>query len=253
MFKSFNGKTFISEMATDIEHLALILNQNFKPQPMMTSLTTISGLLRKNKSLDYKSPPLELFFTDLPRHISHEKVEKLRLYFSVDISGDHNQITKFQDPFNQFEFNISIYGINADDRTSELVYALHFDRHIQNENDEPSDEVHPVYHIQFGGRKIKEKKIDFGQALFFDAPRIMHHPMEFILGLDFVLSNFFPVSWDKLRRNGTYVNLIKKYQEYFVYPYFKVLSDYFVENQKELKWGIAKNQIDIYPQLIPRR
>ena len=124
------------------------------------------------------------------------------------------------------------------------MYSMHFDRHIEGGN--ASKEIHPMYHFQFGGRMIEDEPIDKGDVLFLDAPRIMHHPMEFILGLDFLLSNFFPVEWKEIsRKNQNYKNIVKEYQKHFILPYFQSVVEHFDRTTTPI-W----NPVAIYPQLI---
>jgi len=241
---------FIKNLISDIDRLKRLL-MGIKPDINDDTFQNILKSLRRKNRVEYDSDALELKFDDknLPRHLSHSNINNLRLYFSVDLKMDYVKIKKYEDPFKKLEFNIYAYGVNQNNKNgSELVYSLHFDRHIFNEGDNIPNEVHPMYHFQFGGRKLKEKKIDMGQALFFDAPRIMHHPMEFILGLDFVLSNFFPDIWEKLQLVGEYINILKKYQEYFIAPYYQSVVNYFDRKIKTSPW----NAKDIYPQLVER-
>jgi len=105
---------------------------------------------------------------------------------------------------------------------------------------------HPIYHFQLGGRELKDTITDYGQALFLDSPRIMHHPMEFILGIDFVLSNFFPMIWNDIKKKPDYINVLTKYQKQFIFPYFKSIVEYFEDTSNS--W----NPREIYPQLIER-
>ncbi|MFK5970646.1 MAG: hypothetical protein QM487_11075 [Candidatus Marithrix sp.] len=242
---------FIMDLISDIDKLSRLL-KNFTNVTNNKAFQNITASLRRTNKFKYAPEPLELSFENdkLPKHLSHSNIENLRLYFSVDLNIEYKKIAKNEDPFNELEFNIYAYGMNKNNRNgSELVYSIHFDKHICKKGDNPSKEVHPMYHFQFGGRKLKEKNIDIGQALFFDAPRIMHHPMEFILGLDFVLSNFFPDVWEKLRENPEYVNILKKYQEYFVLPYYKSIVDYFDSTVlKPAPWNAQK----IYPQLVEK-
>jgi hypothetical protein len=241
---------FIRDLISDIEKLSRLLILA-KPDVKDDVFQNILKSLRRKNRMEYDSDALELKFnnTNLPRHLSHANIYNLRLYFSVDLNIDYRKIGEDEDPFERLEFNIYAYGVNQNNRNgSELVYSLHFDRHIFEEGNNPSKEVHPMYHFQFGGRKLKEKNIDMGQALFFDAPRIMHHPMEFIIGLDFVLSNFFPDVWEKLQIEGEYINILKKYQEYFILPYYKSVVNYFDRTIKKSPW----NAKEIYPQLVKR-
>lgn len=243
MFKNYNQKTFISEMVSDLETLVQVLNKESKNCPSPNQISGITGQIKKNKELEYKLKPLEFIFKDSPSHLSHTKTENLRLFFSMNLKGNHKDITQFKDPLSYLEFNICITGVNKNNKTSNLFYSLHFDRHIEEGN--PSKEVHPIYHFQFGGKKIKERNIDRGQALFMDTPRVMHHPMDIFLGIDFILSNFFPEIWNSCKKDGKYINLIRKYQKYFVYPYFKTVAEHF-ENSTAQPW----NSKDIYPQLV---
>lgn len=241
---------FIRDLIADIDKLSRLLIR-YQPNISIESFENIKKSLRRSNKFQYDSESLELKFnsSELPRHLSHSNIDNLRLYFSVDVDIEYEKIENKEDPFNKLEFNIYAYGVNKNNKNgSELVYSLHFDRHTFEEGDNPSREVHPMYHFQFGGRKLKEKHIDMGQALFFDAPRIMHHPMEFILGLDFVLSNFFPSTWERLQSEGEYINILKKYQEYFILPYYKSIVSYFDNHTLQSPW----NAREIYPQLVER-
>ncbi|HCZ18410.1 hypothetical protein [Wolinella succinogenes] len=243
MFDNFNEKTFILNMASDLNTLSQILSKEYTVCLSTKQITDIATHIKKNGSFDYELKPLEFKFVDYPSHLSHENIDNLRLLFSMKIKGEHQNIPELKDSLSHLEFNIWITGINRNNRSSNPFYSIHFDRHQEGEN--PSSEIHPIYHFQFGGRKIKDKGIDLGQVLFMDTPRIMHHPMDIFLGIDFVLSNFFPKVWERFKKNGTYTNLIKKYQTYFIYPYFRTITKHFEESIKQ-PWCSK----DIYPQLI---
>ncbi len=74
----------------------------------------------------------------------------------------------------------------------------------------------------------------------------MHHPMELILGMDFILSNFFPAIWNKIKHLPTYKKILKKYQKDFILPYFKSVVEHFEGT------STAWNSQEIYPQLVQR-
>ncbi len=73
----------------------------------------------------------------------------------------------------------------------------------------------------------------------------MHHPMELILSIDFILSNFFPTIWNKIKYNRQYKKILQKYQKYFVKPYFQSVANSFDKTLSQ-NW----NAQEIYPQLI---
>ena len=243
IFKDFNENTFISSMASDLDLLSQILSQEYKICCFANQISSLVGQIKKSESLDYTLKPLEFKFIDRPSCLSHTKIENLRLLFDIKVKGEYKNIPKLKDPLCYLEFNICIIGNDPNNKNHDLFYSIHFDRHQEGGN--PSKEIHPTYHFQFGGRKIKDAGIDFGQALFMDTPRIMYHPMDVFLGIDFILSNFFPETWRKFKKNGAYANLIKKYQKYFIYPYFKTISKHFEETNSQ-PWL----SIDIFPQLL---
>ncbi len=233
---------FTRDLISDITAIERLLLK-YKTDIATASFQKIISGLRKSGGSGYESGALELKYKDseIPRHLSHSNIENLRLFFSIKLGMDYIEFNNNSDPFSHLEFNIFAYAINTNNKSSELVYSLHFDRHI---GTTPSKEVHPMYHFQFGGHKLKEKKIDYGQTLFFDSPRITYHPMDFILGLDFVLSNFFPLVWEGLRREGAYINILKRYQTYFIKPFYQSIANSF-DGALPQNW----NAQIIYPQL----
>ncbi|QKF91615.1 hypothetical protein [Campylobacter sp. CCUG 57310] len=242
IFKDFNEKTFISNMISDLNTLNQILSQEHKICCFANQIASIVGQIKQSKSFEYELKPLEFKFIEYPSHLSHTNIENLRLFFDIKVKGEYKNIPELKDPLRYLEFNICITGNDPNNKNYDPFYSIHFDRHQEGKN--PSKEIHPAYHFQFGGRKIKDIGIDFGQALFMDTPRIMYHPMDVFLGIDFILSNFFPEAWRRFKKNGTYANLIKKYQKYFIYPYFKTISKHFEETNSQ-PWP----SIDIFPQL----
>ena len=236
---------FIRDLISDIDRLRRLL-MGAKPDIKDDVFQNILKSLRRKNRVEYDSDALELKFDNknLPRHLSHSNIDNLRLYFSVDLNIDYEKIVEDEDPFEKLEFNIYAYA-NDLDTNREVVYSLHLDRHIFEKDDAIPDEVHPMYHFQFGGRKLKEKVSDYGQALFFDSPRISYHPMDFILGLDFLLSNFFPNIWKSLQKEGRYINILQKYQKYFMQPYYQSIANSFDRSLPQ-NW----NAQEIYPQLI---
>lgn len=243
-------KEYILNMASDLEILAELLNN----EGINTSkFYIVSGNLKQNKVLKYNIDPFKIDIDNdakFPKKLSHQKsATDLELFFDMNIDCDDDGFTLKKDPFSEFSFNIIVKGKNKHKPTSNLLYAIHFDKH---NIEQSSHQAHPVYHFQFGGNRLNEDEnqqsthLIHGQALFLDAPRIMHHPMELILGMDFILSNFFPSIWNKIKLHPTYKKILKKYQEDFILPYFKSVVEYFDGAQPT--W----NTQEIYPQLVQR-
>lgn len=243
--------TFISELGEDFSNFAETLKGHHQSlEDISSKLYELSGQLQRKDLIEYKVKPIIIFdkLEKFPKKLSHQNsAVDLKLEFDIKLEINHNNLINGTDPFNLFSFNIVVTGKNKNNQNSKLSYAIHFDRHNIKEEKEGEKPLqpHPVYHFQFGGNKLKEEEIDHGQALFLDSPRIMHHPMELILGIDFILSNFFPTIWNKIKGNRQYKKILEKYQKYFIQPYFQAIANSF-DSALSQNW----NAQEIYPQLI---
>lgn len=221
---------YILQMATDMEIVADLFNKYYIAS---SNIYRISSLLKANRNLEYDLKPISIPIEDtekFPKRISHKNTTSLMLYFDMEVRGDYDDLVNGRDPFDTYKFNIVVKGKNKNNDQSKLVYAMHFDRH----DGTPPHLAHPLYHFQFGGERLASEGIDHGQALFLDSPRIMHHPMDFFLGIDFILSNFFPTIWKKMQRELSYIQIVERYQKSFLIPYFKTLIDYCDNKPKSL-------------------
>lgn len=184
---------------------------------------------------------------DISNNIQYPKtVKKAILLFSIDLRGEyHDHLKELKDPFKHLEFNIVIEGKSRSQKDHILSY--HLDRHIEGGN--PSNEVHPIYHFQMGGRKLNDYNStgrNFGNHLILDNPRFMHYPMDFISGLDFVLSNFAPILWRKLKRDPRYIKILKNAQERTLKPFIASLANHFGFHTINKDWCSK----DICPQIL---
>jgi hypothetical protein len=129
------------------------------------------------------------------------------------------------DQFTRLEVNLEKYAYSAEG--VELKAAWHFDRHlIDTENDQPNvtEDIHPLYHFQFGGARMSKVVDRLGASLLLDPPRLMHPPMDGILAVDFVLANYAGAKWKLLRDDAQYSNLIAPQFERIWKPYFDSLA-----------------------------
>ncbi|WP_326536307.1 hypothetical protein [Pseudorhodoferax sp.] len=108
--------------------------------------------------------------------------------------------------------------------------AWHFDRHI---GEEESVDVHPLYHFQHGGHAMEVHDGDLGKSLLISAPRLAFPPMDAILAIDFVISNFSGRYWRELREDPSYINLLKGSQEFFWKPYLKRVASWWDPGPKD--------------------
>lgn len=107
--------------------------------------------------------------------------------------------------------------------SGEHVCAWHFDRHI--EGGKVTD-AHPLYHFQHGGHAMQPHIGHLGRSLLLPAPRLAFPPMDAILSIDFVLSNFSGDCWLELKRDPTYLRLLQASQRQFWKPYLAHLASW---------------------------
>ena len=162
---------------------------------------------------------IEFYFTAPPSHTHPEDLENISLKFDITLIGQYDAKYSHSDPLKHLEFNLVVLGFKNE---KEHIISYHLDRHPEGENE--SKEAHPKYHFQFGGRKLDKRNKDFGQSIILDSPRIMHYPMDIILGVDFIVSNFFPDIWEELKKDGDYVSLISIYRDKYMKPFFCSLA-----------------------------
>ncbi|MFW3345394.1 hypothetical protein ACN9K5_04215 [Aliarcobacter butzleri] len=208
---------------------SMLRNGRAKAHPEKATEATFWGYELDNFVID---------FTKNPRNVAPDEAVTLKLLFEVHVISDFTDLNFIQDPFNYLTFNVVILGKNGE---KEYINAWHLDRHLGGD----TDEAHPIYHMHYGGAKMNTRNL--GETLLLDAPRLVHYPMEFILGIDFILSNFFPEEWNLLIEETEYPIILKRYQNYFLKPYFYALTSHWNKNLGiEINWQ-AKN---VCPTLI---
>lgn len=117
---------------------------------------------------------------------------------------------------------LKLTSLNIILNSKQYTSSWHLDKHVRNENNN-STYLHPAYHLTFGGHHMedqqKEDSDEFGRALIIRSPRIMHPPMELILGLDFIFTHFIPKSELDLVTHRSYIEIIENLKAKIWLPY----------------------------------
>ncbi len=161
-----------------------------------------------------------VFQMHLPKGTLPKRAKDFRVELSISIVGRFDN--DLDDQFANLEINLEKYAYSA--HGVELKAAWHFDRHlIDTKKDHPlvTEEIHPLYHFQFGGARMSKVADRLGDTFLLDPPRLMHPPMDGILAVDFVLANYAGNTWKSLRDDTQYRNLIAPQFERIWKPYFE--------------------------------
>ena len=185
-------------------------------------------------SIDKKVDKLQV----APNHI-----DDIELEFYIKAKG---KIGSFE--VDEYDFNLVITGWFINNESSAIEKAIccwHLDWHPHLGNSILDDVLmHPKYHFQHGGKKIKGYESKLGNTFVMASPRIAYPPMDAILGIDFILTNF--IHRDKItsvRADSRYRRLVQEAQKNYWKPYFDAISSSWHANQRG-----AENQF--FPQLI---
>jgi len=155
---------------------------------------------------------------DTLKHVTPNDIKKGEIVLNMKLRANIANWDSFNDPFVELAFNVLIKGI-GNDRAYHV--GFHIDKHIGGTSDEP----HPIYHLQYDFNPTGSEKPDLGDLFYIDTPRIMHKPMDFILGIGFLTSNFFPVGFQALSETREFVKLNTSYQQSLWRPYFHTLAN----------------------------
>lgn len=210
--------------AEELRRLAQILNdeglvRDVSPLQSAAGMCAIPCVRDRVEYWEYDLIDLRFYDTDEDslRHVRPESVKEIWIELAVTLRGLCLEDGSLEDPFSHLGVDILIKGIDGTGR--ELTCAWHLDKHIREQGDNPAALAHPEYHFQHGGRKVWSLT-DYGLNLILETPRLAHPPMDAILAVDFVLSNYVGKKWMVLHSdNSAYRELIKASHERCWSPY----------------------------------
>ncbi len=178
-----NSKESISR---DLEQLAVLLNvHNFCKD---TSSLYQASKLEYNDGDNWKYEiDIPITVNTIPSHIRPIEIECLDIRFSLNIEGMFLPEDALENPLSNLKFDIVIQGLST---LETYIATWHLDKHVCKEEDGKSKFIHPEYHFSFGGSKMWEQSLNYGNILIHPSPRLPHPPMDAVLGVDFILQNF---------------------------------------------------------------
>jgi len=195
------------------------------PEALISSANDLSlSHHKKETKWRYSVSNLELR-VQAPQQSRPSNCDTLLIKINLDLEGD----ISLADVDNPTEMVLNLL-IQSDSNNN--ICAWHFDRHIQGSNQ--TVEAHPLFHFQHGGHAMEiYDDQDLGQLLLLPAPRFAHPPMDAILAIDFVLSNFAVDCWQKLREDTTYARILKDAQRRCWLPYIKNIASWWDNDSKD--------------------
>jgi hypothetical protein len=247
---------FREERATELERMAKLLEESIGGNISVSTskvYTAARNLRNKTHIHPYKNGKtenycwgysIEDFVMDvpIPKHLNPPGIENLSVNLGINILANCNEWDNLTDPFHELSFRVTLKGIG---KQMVCYSGFHIDRHDMSME---SEEFHPIYHIQYLTNPNNSSGFNYGDSLSLDTPRIIHYPMDFILGIGFITSNFFPTAYDLLLDNGLFVNLTRKYQERIWKPYMHTIAHHWKPfEQTNIVWNPIS---DLFPTIL---
>lgn len=168
-------------------------------------------------------------------------ISKIELILNMKLIANFKDWDNLNDPFVELNFNVVIRGVSP---SGEHFSCFHVDKHDMTKI---ATEPHPVYHIQYLNNAHNSASFNYGDTLQLDTPRVMHHPIDFILGLGFLTNNFYPSAHEYILEDGYFTGLYGRYQEKIMKPYFHTIAKHWDYNIADITWKPVK---DICPFIV---
>ena len=131
-------------------------------------------LIYNNENIwGYTIDDIKLDVTTL-KHLKPKGINKAEVYLNISVVSDYRNWEKIKDPFCELNLNVIIKGINPKTEQGIHYFGFHLDRHNESQS---SDEIHPVYHLQYNLNPKDDEEFEYGTTLNLDTPRFLHYPM----------------------------------------------------------------------------
>lgn len=153
-----------------------------------------------------------------PKHLKPRALKgNLKLFVSISMEGSGKDWKENNDCIKSLGFKVEVLERNQNNHQKSFQTGFHIDKTDANDD---SSEVHPLYHVHF----LNDSLIDGTEALSLDVPRLMHHPVDVLLGVLLVYANYNKSGYDKMKQDGNFMGLCRESAEHILKPYYESLS-----------------------------
>ena len=213
---------------SELNHFAQLLAQNEVCHNISPIHKAISNMKTQR---NYTIERLEITLPDIPRNTIPIGLNNLKavINFSIETSDSIDEY-KIDHIYDKYNFNVHCIGFKNKNR-------FHTALHLDYDNSDKSEIIHPWFHLTFGSKDLKDK--NHGELMLLPTPRIPMWPMDFFIGIDFILSNFLKKERyiNLFVENIHYKNSLINSQNEILRPYFLTLAHHwcnFAECKREM-------------------
>ena len=201
---------------TDLQHIADILQK----EKICSDTTPLHKAIGELKNGAYNLQKLKLKIDVVPNN-TRPSVKSLEVLLNVQITENKYNENNICNAVSNYNFSIEILGRNG----KQAVYSSW---HLDFDNVTESEYIHPSFHLTYGGKAMKT--VELGDVLLLPSPRISYPPMDAVLGIDFVLSNFVKKEiYNRIKVNSQYKAAVKHSQQRLWRPYMLSLAKHWCQ------------------------
>lgn len=219
-----------------------------------TNINKLFGTSKSIKNCDFSLSFLEIDILNIGNFIPKIKLDFADITLNLDVKISFNT----PDPRNPSLDIISalsitikqkIEGCKIEDETwIKAKSGWHLDKDVFKIQDakkgEDQDLYHPLYHIHFGGDYLTDDlELHDSKIAIFEAPRLIHPPLDGVLAIDFVLRNFYSnkEQIQDIINDISYIRIINNARELYWKPYYKAIASYWANRNPD---DYSKSLID---------
>lgn len=221
----------MSNYAAEIQNIARILrNKNLCSDTSPLTAHIYDQRIHRVESLNFR-------ISDVPRN-TIPKLVIMNVLLDVMFEESNSDI-----PISKYYFRVTAEGLDENSKIKKTSWHLDYD------NNDRQEYIHPHFHLTWGGDMIKD--LDLGDVLLLPSPRISYPPMDIVLGIDFVLSNFIKSDvYKQIQNDSQYKAAVKNAQEKYWRPYMVSLAHHWCNNHCSQYEYQTSNAKLLHPTLI---
>lgn len=220
------NSAFLYDRADELDALCKLMQKTFPHSSVLCVDSLISEIKRLRQTAETAITPeswgysINNVIMPLEDGLCHLVPSGInpRLCISSHILSDISSWEKSGDPFLELSFHATIYGDIDGEKYS---FGVHIDR----ENREGLKEWHPLYHLHFYEGEKSTDSFCWGNLIHTDSPRVPHYPVDFILGIGWCLTNFYPTGkFSTCLKDLSFPLIYKRYQDWILKSYYQAIS-----------------------------
>lgn len=213
-------QNIVQAQASNLDKAVGFLKATLGDLPWLRNLSEAASDIRANCKGDDWSVQIRDMEMPIenPKHLKPRIMEgNLKMFVSITMEGRGKEWKEGEDCIKSLYFKVEVLERNQGDPQRYFQTGFHIDR--MDDNDDPS-EMHPLYHIHF----LNDSQIGGTEVLSMDVPRLMHHPVDVLLGVLLVYANYNKSGYDKLKSDGHFMALCRDSAKHILGPYYQSLS-----------------------------